>query len=285
LSNNTIPIDILFPEFDWGDAKIHVAQRSGASRPIDVFTQSFDDWQNKWNGSYHSNHCWNRKYVYSMIELPSQPSRWLFGGIFEVLSHKPGKGKNGKDGILYEVTLCSHGKSLIGRLVIHWVKDARAKGRKPNSMLSDMHVAEILPETYIGEDFPGYANINHSYAALEKLWHDAKPDWQTALIHCQGVYLITDTKSGLRYVGSAYGEEGVWSRWGNYFSSGGHAGNKLLKKHLSVKGRGADYARKYFQLSLIEQASSRDSEQYVIQRESYWKEVLLTRGEFGLNDN
>jgi hypothetical protein len=36
---------------------------------------------------------------------------------------------------------------------------------------------------------------------------------------------------------------------------------------------------------LLEQASSRDSEQHIIQREAYWKDVLLTRGKFGYNDN
>jgi len=175
---------------------------------------------------------------------------------------------------------------MIGRVVIHWVKDARAKGRKPEAvMLDNMHIAEVLPEIYAGEDFPGYANINHCYAVLEKLWLDFKQDWVTALTHCQGVYLITDRSTGLRYVGSAYGEDGIFSRWANYFSSGGHGGNKLLKKLLLSKSNGIDYARKNFQFSLLEQASSRDSEQYIIQRESYWKETLLTRGEYGLNDN
>jgi hypothetical protein len=220
-----------------------------------------------------------------MIELPSQPDCWLFGGVFEVMSSQKGKSRNGKNGMFYKVSLAEFGDSLIGRLVIHWVKDARPKGRKPEGMLDNMRVSEILPETYAGEDFPGYANINHSYAVLEKLWLDSKPDWVTALTHCQGVYLITDLKTGFRYAGSAYGEDGIWSRWGNYFSSGGHAGNKLLKKLLSGKKSGANYARANFQISLLEQASSRDSEQYIIQRESYWKEVLLTRGKHGLNEN
>lgn len=174
---------------------------------------------------------------------------------------------------------------MIGRLVIHWVKDARAKGRVPGTILKDMRVSEILPEIYAGEDFPGYANINHSYAVLEKLWLDSKPDWVAALTSCQGVYLLTDSRTGMRYVGSAYGEEGIWSRWGKYFNSGGHGGNKLLKELLSSKKSGIDYARENFQLCLLEQASSRDSEQYIIQRESFWKQVLLSRGKYGLNEN
>lgn len=285
MNNSTIPVNTLFPSFDWDDAKTHVAQKSPNNRPIDVFTRSFDEWQGNWNGGFHSNHCWNRRYIFSMIELPTQPDCWLFGGIFEVLSYRKGKTRGGKDGMIYKVRLAELGDSLIGRLVIHWVKDARPKGRKPESMLDDMQISEILPETYAGENFPGYSNINHSYTILENLWLDSKPDWVTALTHCRGVYLITDVRTGHRYVGSAYGEEGIWSRWGNYFSSGGHAGNKLLKKLLSGKKSGIDYARKNFQISLLEQASSRDSEQYIIQRENYWKEVLLARGKYGLNEN
>ena len=285
MNDRTIHINPLFPNLNWKEVKIHVAQKAGQSRPIDVFTQSFSKWQNSWNGDYHSNHCWNRKFIFSIIELPNKPHRWLFGGIFQVISHEPGKSSDGKNGILYKVDLDPQGEPLIGRLIIRWVKDARAKGRKPESMLSDMSVAEILPEPYIGEDFPGYANINHSYATLEKLWQESKPDWVAALMHCQGVYLITDIETGLRYVGSAYGEEGIWSRWGSYFQTGGHGNNKLIKKLLAEKAKGVDYARKNFQISLLEQASSRDSEQYVIKRENYWKEVLLTRSKFGFNDN
>lgn len=278
MSKAKIPIEPLFPNLDWDDVKIHVAQKAGDTRPIDVFTRSFDEWQNSWNGAYHSNHCWNRKYIFSMIELPSEPDCWLFGGIFHVISAKPEGSR-----MFYKIGLSAEWEALIGRLVIRWVKDARAKGRKAESMLSQMSVNEILPDVYVGEDFPGYSNINHRYEVLETLWNESKPDWVTALTHCQGLYLITDTKSGLRYVGSAYGEEGIWSRWGSYFKTGGHGKNKLLKALINENGIG--YVRENFQVSLLEHASSRDSEQHIIQREAYWKEVLLTRGKFGLNEN
>jgi len=285
LDTQTIQIDPLFPDLDWKDVKIHVAQKSGQRHPIDAFAQNFSKWQNSWNGDHHSNHCWNRKYIFSIIEVPKKTNQWLFGGIFQVLSHTSAPNSRGsKNGTIYKVDLEPQGEALIGRLIIRWKKDARAKGRKPESMLSNMSVHEILPEPYIGEDFPGYPNINHNYARLEKLWQESKPDWLTALLHCQGVYLITDIETGLRYVGSAYGEEGIWSRWNSYFQTGGHGNNKQLKLLLAQEDKGVNYARKNFQISLLEQASSRDSEQYIIQRESYWKEVLLTR-KFGLNDN
>lgn len=290
MSTEPIPVESFFPDLPWEDFKIHVAQRSGSVRPIDVFTQDWKHWEHGWNGAWHTNNCWSRDYIFSMIELPKEQDRWIFGGVFKVLSRKKGKRKaggpnKGRDGMIYEVCLCEDGEALIGRLVIHWIKDARSKGRKPEAILDDMTVAELLPEPYIGEDFPGHANINHSYSALDRLWKESKPDWRAALENCHGVYLITDTNTGLRYVGSAYGDEGIWSRWGKYFKSGGHGGNKLLKKLLKPKSKGIEYARANFQFSLLEQASSRDSEQQVIEREGFWKGVLMTRGEFGLNDN
>ncbi len=213
MSSDSIEASILFPDLDWNKVKVHVAQRAGTTQPIDIFKRSFDDWQNKWNGSYHSNHCWNREYIFSIIELPTQPDKWLFGGVFKVISHSK-KIRNDKERSFYKVSLAPIGKALIGRLVFKWKKDARAKGRMPDTVLPNMSVSEILPEIYAGEDFTGYENINHDFATLEQLWSDMKPDWYAALANCQGVYLITDTKTGLRYVGSAYGENGIWSRWG-----------------------------------------------------------------------
>ena len=282
--NSRIEVESIFSGFEWDLAKFHIAQRAGKVHPIDVFTDSFDAWQNNWNGAFHSNHCWNRSFIFSIIELPTQPDKWLFGGIFRVLSHQK-KIRAGKTKSFYKVELHAEGEALIGRLVISWKKDARAKGRIPNTVLPNMAVAEILPETYAGIDFPGYENIDLPFSTLEQLWRDKKPDWYTALANCQGVYLITDTKTGLRYVGSAYGDEGIWSRWEGYFRTGGHGNNVLLKELFGQIEEPTEYARDNMQMCLLEHISSRANEQYVILRESFWKDALCTRGKFGLNAN
>ena len=36
------------------------------------------------------------------------------------------------------------------------------------------------------------------------------------LENIKGIYLVTDTHTGRRYVGSAYGDMGIWSRWRQY---------------------------------------------------------------------
>ena len=114
MNHLTIEINSLFPNFDWKDAKIHVAQKAGQTHSIDIFTQSFSKWQNDWNGDHHSNHCWNRKYIFSIIELPNKIHQWLFGGIFQVISYEPAKNiSDHQKGMIYKVDLKPHGKALI----------------------------------------------------------------------------------------------------------------------------------------------------------------------------
>jgi hypothetical protein len=48
---------------------------------------------------------------------------------------------------------------------MNWVwtnKDARVKGRKLESILNQIRVSDILPETYVREDFSDHRNINHN---------------------------------------------------------------------------------------------------------------------------
>ena len=95
------------------------------------------------------------------------------------------------------------------------------------------------------------------------------------------MYLITDTATGKRYVGSAYGDEGIWGRWAAYAQSG-HGGNAQLRK---LVGRDLTYPRENFRYTLLEFFRLGTPDREVIGRESFWKDVLLTRGKFGLNSN
>ena len=91
------------------------------------------------------------------------------------------------------------------------------------------------------------------------------------------MYLIVDTKTGKKYVGSAYGDNMLLGRWRNYIANG-HGGNKLLKS------LDFEYIKENFKYSILEIfKSSIDDE--IINRESFWKEVLLTRADFGYNGN
>lgn len=97
------------------------------------------------------------------------------------------------------------------------------------------------------------------------------------------MYLITDINKGKLYVGSATSDYGMLlQRWRSY-ADNGHGGNKRLKE--IVDSDGIDYVRSYFQYSILENYNAKVDDGVILERESWWKEILQTRGEFGYNDN
>ncbi|MFS9089853.1 GIY-YIG nuclease family protein [Streptococcus infantis] len=101
--------------------------------------------------------------------------------------------------------------------------------------------------------FPGYENISFSYQELKKNW--ANSSWRQYLSAVYGVYVITDAKTGKLYVGSAYGDNGVYGRWSTYLSEGYDKSemeeNRYPNKRLYeiVEKYGISYIKKYFQYS------------------------------------
>jgi hypothetical protein len=103
--------------------------------------------------------------------------------------------------------------------------------------------------------------------------------WKTALENQKGVYLITDIRTGKRYVGSAYGENMLLGRWKNYIQSG-NGGNVELKEF------DFEYIKENFKYSILEIFKASTDDNLILKRESWWKEVLMTRDKkFGYNKN
>ncbi|MGE7413520.1 GIY-YIG nuclease family protein [Methylobacterium tarhaniae] len=98
----------------------------------------------------------------------------------------------------------------------------------------------------------------------------------------KGVYLIVDKNTGKKYVGSAYNDVGIWSRWSVYAATG-HGWNAALVNLMAE--RGISYARERFRMTLLETWPFRTEDKIILERESHWKEALLTRGDFGYNQN
>jgi hypothetical protein len=92
--------------------------------------------------------------------------------------------------------------------------------------------------------------------------------------------LLSDKNNGKLYIGSAYGEEGIWQRWQEY-SKTLHGGNKRLKELYKREGESAFQNFQYTILETLDRESSADE---VIAIENRWKAHLLTR-EYGYNDN
>lgn len=256
--------------------KLHLAATSpDGVRPLDVFIRDKEEWKgwNEYKGD--GKNVWTRDYIFTLIPDYHKANKYIFGGVFKVE-------KRLKDS--YEVSLTDQFCSLIGRLVVDFYRYPGMMGRAfyLESFLEKFIVTEILDKPYAGVNFPGYDNINIDFSSLEFIINNQKQDWKVALENVKGVYLIVDKKNGKKYVGSAYGTDGIWSRWACYISCG-HGGNDELVDVINANG--LEYARNNFKFSLLEIYTMKTDTESIIYREKFWKEVLLTRGKFGYNSN
>ncbi|HRJ80232.1 MAG TPA: GIY-YIG nuclease family protein, partial [Cyclobacteriaceae bacterium] len=119
-----------------------------------------------------------------------------------------------------------------------------------------------------------------NFDELKEIVTNGYGDWKRMLSGAKGIYLISDTKTGKLYVGSAYGEDGIWGRWNSYVSTNGHGGNKQLKELIAKK---ADYA-KNFQFSVLMILPKTITADQAIEKERLFKNKLGTNS-FGLNSN
>jgi hypothetical protein len=173
-------------------------------------------------------------------------------------------------------------EALVGRLKVHLKRPGRAKAFLLENYLPEVTVTELLREPFTGRVFPGYEHISHPFREVEAIIRHSRPDWRAALENVKGVYLITDEKTGKRYVGSAYGDTGLWSRWSCYVATG-HGWNDELCTLITQEG--LDYARSHFRLTLLEYRPMKCDDRTIVERESFWKEALLTRVPHGYNKN
>ena len=252
--------------------KLHFARYNRIEQPLDVFVRSRKEWQG-WQEFRPKTNQFNRRYIFSVIDFYHETDIWLFGGVWEVMERLPDS---------YVVSLTGQGRHFVGRLKLH--SPYRQRGTRVNleKRLDEFTASQILREEYSGLDFPGHDSIDIGFGELEALILNDRPDWRSILGNTKGVYLITDGETGRLYVGAAYGDGGVWSRWREYIETG-HGGNAELKRLL--RNRNLDYCRKHFRFSLLESHAARVADEAIIERESHWKRILNSRGEFGLNKN
>ncbi|MBT4400905.1 MAG: GIY-YIG nuclease family protein [Bacteroidetes bacterium] len=174
-----------------------------------------------------------------------------------------------KDAVLYDLKRNHSLDDLSERLVIEWeaatVSWVQSK---------DKEVVEIKGKHSIGE-FQSFGLVDLDYRTLQKLVNSPGTNltWVKALSSVRGIYLIQDKASGRLYVGSAYGDKGIYGRWSSY-AKNGHGGNQELK---SIDASN-------FQFSILEIVSATAAADDIIHLENRWKEKLGTR-DFGLNRN
>lgn len=145
---------------------------------------------------------------------------------------------------------------------------------------NEMEVLEISPGLHY-KKFTDYFDFILNFTELQEIVIEQYSDWKIALSSIKGVYLITDTLSGMLYVGSAYGEDGIWGRWKEYVATNGHGGNKALK---SLIDEDWEYACKHFRFSILMLLPKTVTPDEAIRKEQLFKRKLGTNS-FGLNNN
>jgi len=255
-----------------GKFKVHCATGKNPPPLEAFFDGKFKEWQEYQN---HPNFQCDK--ILSLIHL--RKDRWLFAGIYDVLGvkkHKKGK----KTWFKYSTKEIRRLENLTGRVIVQFEKKFRASYLIGKKYYDKLVVLEIRDQRMSVGDFPGYNSVLISYRLLRTIVREELPSWKSALSNVSGIYIITDNKTGKHYIGSAYGGEGIWHRWVSY-AKDRHGGSKELKELLRIKGE--DYIQN-LQLSILEVCDLNVSDEYMICRESHWKEVLRSR-EFGYNSN
>lgn len=248
----------------------------GTNRPaIEYFTdQTSSSLKIMTDGQYWN---YNKKGNFStgnitigFVPVPSKQDCWLLFHIGKVT-----KDLGVRNGVGYEFDVMTEYDMFIGRLVVRFKNHSQNLIRRGDTTLQQCEVEEILPNVYNNDFFPGYANVNVSWRSLKTLLQ--KGSWRAALCNQKGVYLLIDRQTGKQYVGSAYGQDMLLGRWEIYINTC-HGGNKFLMK------LGTEYIKDNFYFSILETFNQNTNDDIIINRETYWKDVLRTR-EFGYNGN
>lgn len=271
--NDLIPLD-------FSNVKIRFNKKFGTNRPaIDYFTDQTEESKNVMLEGMYWNFNKKKNFVVGniaigFVPIPSKQDHWLLFHIGEVTEDL-----NIQNGIGYRHKILSLYDKFIGRLIVKYHNKGRNMVRKGDKILKECEVVEILPNVYNNDFFPGYFNVNVSWQTLKNLI--TKPSWVTALKNQKGVYLLVDTSNGKKYVGSAYGGNMILGRWECYIRSG-HGGNEGLKELVNKKG--VQHIQDNFYFTILDVFNENVPDQMIIDRETYWKEVLLTR-KHGYNKN
>jgi hypothetical protein len=212
-------------------------------------------------------------YIVTFVGMES--TKALFVGVFKV---------EGKELINnqhhYKLTKVEEFNDLECRIIIEWGSATTVWAQHYNN---EKEIIQILPkgsQGYLGE-FPGLTSFILSYEELEVLIRNqhANMDWKAHLSAVSGVYLILDNTTGNQYIGSAYGQGGIWQRWESYVNDP-TGGNILLKQ---LKEQRPDFHNQ-LSFTLIEALPNNYLVNDVTAIEQLYKKKLGTKV-FGLNAN
>lgn len=267
-------IKLYEPSFDPARTKVHLARNNKIEDPIDVWLDGrFDDWQ-----------CWQRQrnfdrdMVLSLIQIPNT-YRWMFAGLFRSVGSRPEVDANGTPHFDYTLERIDSTLALEGRLFVTGKYVSRTSYLRGETLSGDMVVHELLAEKLGDGEFPGFGQVDIDKDTLDRIAASGNNSWRAALSSVKGIYLLTDSKTGMLYVGKADGDAGIWGRWCQY-STTGHGWNKALVQEFGIK---ATERQRDLRFSILEVMDRRSQESQIDKRESHWKRILMSRNGYNRN--
>ncbi len=208
-------------------------------------------------------------YIASFIGEEGILSRFI--GIYKLVDRQ----KLADDHFEYQMEEVSGFEDLKERVIIKWENAISWHQWIKN----EMEVIQIHPGLHY-KQFTDYFDFILDFRELKEIISNQYTDWKKVLSATKGIYLISDTKTGKLYVGSAYGEEGIWGRWSRYVSTNGHGDNKTLKELIETD---LNHALN-FQFSILMLLPRTITADEAIKKEKLFKNKLGTNS-FGLNNN
>lgn len=219
-------------------------------------------------------------YIVSFIGEENSTARFV--GVFKIVGKDVGV-LNYEEGDIsfganfsYVMEEQSGFEDLVDKVVVNW-NNPRAWHQW---ITNDMEVVELSPGLHYST-FSDYLDVILTFPELCEIVRNNYSDWRIALSAVKGVYLITDIKTGRLYVGSAYGDYGIWGRWHDYVTTNGHGGNKSLAV---LCGSNPTYAADNFRFSILMILPKTITADEAIRKEQLFKRKLGSNS-FGLNNN
>ena len=199
-----------------------------------------------------------------------------FAGVYQVF----GEDFKNKDKIFVKVRVLDVFRQCGGRVLVDW--GGMAAQRWLQWVKNDKNIIQI-DEGIIRMMIPfkTYNDVLLDFKELKNIVDTDNAEWREKLKAVNGIYGISDKSNGRLYVGSAYGEEGIWGRWKDYAETKGHGNNDML---VDIIKQNPDYAWDNLQWFILETFSLDVTDAYAVERENLYKLKLCTR-RFGYNKN
>lgn len=213
-------------------------------------------------------------YVVSFIGEDGTLARMI--GVYQILGRDEER-ENQTGKYCYKMVEVDGFDELTDRVIVDWGDSTRAFHQR-----LDKNDKVIVAIERKGFDWvcPDYEEISLTYRQLSHVINERLEAWNRKLTTVNGIYLISDQKTGKLYVGSTYNRDGIWGRWKDYAKTGHGEDVELVK----LIDEDPDYAKRNLVWSILQTLPLDVSDKEAIRVETLWKNKL-GRSACMLNDN